>query len=92
MVTIIEKVSELMSEVTVASKEQAQGIQQVASTVAQMNQVTQANAASAEESASAGAELHAQVGQVEGMIRKLIAIAGSRTPSQGGPAVLQHTR
>jgi methyl-accepting chemotaxis protein len=76
MVTIIEKVSDLISEVTVASKEQAQGIEQVAAAVAQMNHVTQANAASAEESASAGEELNAQVGQVNGIIQELVAIVG----------------
>jgi len=41
-----------------------------------MNQVTQANAASAEESASASQELNAQVEQVNGIIRELFAIVG----------------
>ncbi|HET6461660.1 MAG TPA: methyl-accepting chemotaxis protein [Syntrophales bacterium] len=43
------KVVELMSEIAAASEEQSQGIDQVNRVVAEMNQVTQQNAASAEE-------------------------------------------
>ena len=42
------KVTELMSEIAVASEEQSQGIDQINKAVAEMNQVTQQNAASAE--------------------------------------------
>ena len=76
MVTIMRKTASLISEIAVASKEQAQGIKQVAMAMAQMNQVTQANAANAEESASATEELNAQVEQVNGMIQELITIVG----------------
>jgi len=76
-INIAVKHTKLIEEIAAASLEQAQGIEQVAAAVAQMNQVTQANAASAEESASAGEELHAQVEQVKDMIQDLIAIAGS---------------
>ncbi len=91
MVTIIEKVSDLISEVTAASKEQAQGIEQVATAVAQINQVTQANAASAEESASAGEELNAQVGQVNGIIRELAAMGAVWVPKRAGHAIGKFT-
>ena len=47
------KVAALVSEVTAASNEQAQGIDQVNSAVAQMDKVTQSNAANSEEAASA---------------------------------------
>jgi methyl-accepting chemotaxis protein len=43
------KVVELMGEIAAASQEQSQGIDQVNKVVAEMNQVTQQNAASAEE-------------------------------------------
>jgi methyl-accepting chemotaxis protein len=46
------KVVELMAEVAAASQEQSQGIDQVNRAMAEMNQVTQQNAASAEELAS----------------------------------------
>jgi methyl-accepting chemotaxis protein len=76
-INIAVKHTRLIEEIAAASQEQAQGIEQVASAVAQMNQVTQANAASAEESASAGEELNAQVEQVNGVIQELLAIAGN---------------
>ena len=54
------EVDELVVEIATASTEQNQGIGQVTQAVAQMDQVTQKNAASAEESASAAEELNAQ--------------------------------
>jgi methyl-accepting chemotaxis protein len=53
-------VQTLVDEVDASSKEQAQGIAQISKAVAEMDQVTQRNAASAEESASASEELNAQ--------------------------------
>ncbi len=46
------KVQELMEEIAAASREQSDGIHQINSAVADMNQVTQQNAANAEELAS----------------------------------------
>jgi len=83
-INIAVKHTRLIEEIAAASQEQAQGIEQVAAAVAQMNQVTQANAASAEESASAGEELNAQVEQVKGMIQELIAIAGNSNGDHNG--------
>jgi methyl-accepting chemotaxis protein len=76
-IEIAVKHTRLIDEIAASSQEQAHGIQQVASAVGQMNQVTQANAGSAEESASAGEELNAQIEQVNGIIRELVAILGS---------------
>ena len=47
----------LVDEVNRGNQEQARGMEQIAKAVMQMEQVTQKNAASAEESASAGMEL-----------------------------------
>jgi methyl-accepting chemotaxis protein len=44
---------QLMGEISDASREQSQGIDQINSAVSEMNSVTQRNAASAEELASA---------------------------------------
>ena len=46
------KVQELMEEIAAASREQSDGIHQINNAVADMNQVTQQNAANAEELAS----------------------------------------
>ncbi|MDR2198439.1 MAG: methyl-accepting chemotaxis protein [Deltaproteobacteria bacterium] len=54
------KVAQLVSEVAEASKEQSQGINQITTAMSQMDKVTQSNAASAEESASAAGQLSIQ--------------------------------
>jgi methyl-accepting chemotaxis protein len=46
---ITRKVSELVNEISAASNEQTDGISQVNKSVAEMNTITQQNAASAEE-------------------------------------------
>ena len=57
-----------MAEIAAASKEQAQGIEQVNTAVAEMDKVTQQNAANAEESASAAEEMTAQAETMQGMV------------------------
>jgi hypothetical protein len=53
-------VKSLVDQVSLASREQAQGIEQVSQALAQMETVTQTNAATAEESAASSEELNAQ--------------------------------
>ncbi len=82
----IGKTSDLVGEIAAASEEQAQGIGQVNTAVAQMDKVTQQNAANAEESASASEELSAQAGQMHDIVNELAALVGgsantkNRTP------------
>ncbi len=73
----VSGVVQLIGEVSSASEEQARGIEQVNTGVAQMNQVTQSNAANAEESASASEELSAQSNELKEMVQVLIDIVGS---------------
>ncbi len=61
----------LMKEVALASEEQATGVDQVNQAVAQMDRVTQANAASSEESAAASEELNAQADELLNMVSTL---------------------
>ena len=70
------KVAELVAEISAASNEQAQGIEQVNTAVAEMDKVVQQNAANAEESASASEELNAQAKQMKGMVGELMALVG----------------
>jgi len=67
----IKKVADLLAEVAAASKEQAQGVDQVNSAVAQMDQVTQTTAANAEESSSASEELAAQAQEMQNIVGDL---------------------
>ncbi len=74
-----QQTNDLVAEIAAASREQAQGIDQINAAVGQMDQVTQTNAANAEESASAAEELSSQSETMNGMVRSLIAvIRGSR--------------
>lgn len=75
----ITKVRGLVAEIAAASKEQADGIEQITVATGQMDEVTQNNAASAEESASAAEELAAQSQQ-------LLAAVGSFRLSQAATA------
>jgi len=85
------KVSDLIGEIAAASNEQSQGIEQVNVAVAQMNQVTQRNAASSEESASASEELSAQAAELSNMVHSFRLTSGgglrSTAPSQTGGGV-----
>ena len=53
------KIAHLFVEITVASKEQAQGVDQINQTVTQMDNVVQQNAANAEETAASSEEMTA---------------------------------
>jgi methyl-accepting chemotaxis protein len=72
----ITKTTNLVGEIAAASQEQSQGIDQVNTAVTQMDKVTQANAANAEESASASEELSAQAEQMNGIVQELSALVG----------------
>jgi len=69
-----QKVSDLLEEIAVASKEQAQGISQISSAILQMEQVLQANASTSEESASAANELSSQAASVKDTVRTLLVM------------------
>jgi methyl-accepting chemotaxis protein/methyl-accepting chemotaxis protein-1 (serine sensor receptor) len=79
------KVKALVDEVSVASSQQAQGIDQVAQAITQMEKVTQTTAATAEESAAASEELSAQAETSMTVVGRLAALVG-RTAGQRTPA------
>jgi len=60
IVVSVNRVTNIVSEIAVASREQATGIQQVNQAVSHMDEVTQQNAALVEEAAAASASLHEQ--------------------------------
>ncbi len=80
------KVATLVSEIAAASKEQAQGIDQVNTGVSEMDKVVQQNAANAEESASAAEELSSQAQELDAMVSELLGmVGGASTAQQVGP-------
>ncbi len=90
IVTSSQKVTQLVGEVSAACNEQAQGIEQVNTAVAQMDKVTQSNAANSEEAASASEELSAQAKELEEMVQVLVGIVGgssaNASKTQAAPA------
>ncbi len=71
-----EKAAQLISEISVASREQAQGIEQVNIATGEMDKVVQQNAAAAEESASASEELSSQAQEMNAIVAELSALIG----------------
>jgi methyl-accepting chemotaxis protein len=72
----------LVGQITVASNEQAQGIDQVNTAVSQMDQVIQRNAANAEKTASLSEQLSAQSESLLEMVGSLSALVGGRELSE----------
>jgi len=72
-----------VAEIAAASNEQSAGIEQINTAVGQMDQVTQSNAANAEESASASEELSAQAEELNNMVRELQAVVGGSGATNG---------
>jgi methyl-accepting chemotaxis protein len=70
----IGKTTDLVGEIAAASKEQAQGVDQINTAVSQMDKVTQQNAANAEESASASEELSAQAESMNEIVDQLMVL------------------
>ncbi|MGM0415994.1 MAG: methyl-accepting chemotaxis protein [Thermodesulfobacteriota bacterium] len=70
IVTSVDKVNDLIGEISVASKEQSDGVDQINIGVSQIDQVTQQNTASAEQSASASEELSGQAQQMQKMLKQ----------------------
>jgi methyl-accepting chemotaxis protein/methyl-accepting chemotaxis protein-1 (serine sensor receptor) len=71
------RVKELVDEVNCASVEQTRGIEQIAQAIAQMDRVTQGNAAAAEQGASAAQELRSQAENLNIVVEQLTSMVGS---------------
>lgn len=71
-----KKVSDLIGEVTLSSREQAEGMSQLSMAMAQIDQVTQQVAANSEEAAAASEELNAQAVAALEAVAQLAKIVG----------------
>ena len=72
-----QKVKMLVDEVKLGSEEQTRGIEQIARTIVQMEQVTQKSAAGAEQTASAGVEMHQHANNLTKVVEQLNWMIGS---------------
>jgi len=87
IVTSIERVSTIMSDIVASSREQASGIAQVNQAITQMDGVTQQNAAQVEESAAATMSMQAQSQQLQQLVSVFrVDLPASRT-SAARPAL-----
>ncbi len=79
IVISIGKVTDLVAEISAASNEQAQGIDQINLGLTQIDQVIQQNTADAEESAATSEELSAQSGQLNEMLHRFKLAGDTRS-------------
>ncbi len=91
IVNSVSKTSNLVGEISAASAEQAQGIDQVNTAVSQMDKVTQQTAANAEESASASEELSSQAESMNEIVAELAALVGGINAGNGGDSSKRRT-
>jgi len=68
IVSSVQRVTDIMGEITAASQEQTSGIEQINRAVAEMDLVTQQNAALVEESSAAAQSMQQQTGDLSQMV------------------------
>jgi len=73
----VAQVADLLEQINQASAQQATGVDQINSAMSQVDQGTQRNAATAEESASAAEELSAQSAQLKSLVSDLGKMVGN---------------
>ncbi len=83
VVSSIQRVTDIMGEISAASTEQSQGVAQVGEAVGQLDQTTQQNAALVEEMAAAASSLKGQANELVQAVAffKLHAGSGAGAPS-----------
>lgn len=84
--TNVRTVGDLIGQISAASGEQAQGIEQVSKAVTDIDKMTQQNAGNAEESAGASRQLSAQAEQMGTVVHQLVSLVGRKNADGRGPA------
>jgi methyl-accepting chemotaxis protein len=77
IVSSIKQVTEIMSEINIASQEQSRGIEQVSAAITEMDEVTQQNAALVEEAAAAAESLEEQAQNLSVSVATFKAVSPS---------------
>ncbi|HSI84527.1 MAG: methyl-accepting chemotaxis protein [Candidatus Methylacidiphilales bacterium] len=84
IVVRIRRMDDLVAEIAAASEEQRQGVDQVNLALAQIDKVTQSNAASAEEAASSELDLNQQTDYLAGVLMDFQRIISDTQQEVGG--------
>ncbi|TXI47689.1 methyl-accepting chemotaxis protein [Methylophilus sp.] len=86
VVTSVQRVTDIMSEITAASAEQSSGINQVNDAVNHMDEVTQQNAALVEEAAAAAESLVEQASNLMDTVNRFKVSGGPTQAKRAAPA------
>jgi methyl-accepting chemotaxis protein len=81
IVSSIQRVTDIMGEITAASQEQTDGIEQVNQAIAQMDQVTQQNAALVEQATAAAESMQEQAGHMAQVVSVFKTDVAKATPA-----------
>ena len=81
LVSSVQRVTDIMAEITAASNEQSAGIEQVNQAISQMDQVTQQNAALVEEAAAAAGSMQEQAANLAGVVGAFRLDAAGQLPA-----------
>jgi aerotaxis receptor len=85
IVTQVQQVAGYMSDITLASQEQSEGIEQVNHAITQMDEVTQQNAALVEQASAAAENMQSQAGKLTQLVDSFKLVSGAQT-TRGGNA------
>jgi methyl-accepting chemotaxis protein len=88
IVTSVKQVADIMSEITAASQEQSNGIEQVNEAIGQMDEMTQQNAALVEQAAAAAQSMQDQAAALSRAVSVFKLTALARTHSAPAPGKL----
>jgi methyl-accepting chemotaxis protein len=81
IVTSVKRVTDIVSEIAAASREQAGGMEQVNKAVTQMDQVTQGNASQTEELSGTAEGLASQAAQLQQLVAQFNLVKRDREPT-----------
>jgi methyl-accepting chemotaxis protein len=87
IVASVRRVTDIMGEISAASHEQTQGIEQINQAITQMDQVTQQNAALVEEAAAAAGSLQEQAGSLSQVVSRFTLDSDASGGATRRPAV-----
>ncbi|TQK07329.1 methyl-accepting chemotaxis protein [Herbaspirillum sp. SJZ107] len=85
----VKGVTDIMAEISAASREQSSGIEQVNQAISQMDQVTQQNAALVEEASAASQAMQDQAARLAELVGTFKLAAGG-APGRSQPAARRH--
>jgi len=88
IVASVQRVTDIMAEITAASAEQTAGIEQINQAIAQMDEVTQQNAALVEEAAAASDAMQQQAGALAQVV-SVFQLDAAQAPAQGAGALVR---